>query len=388
MSQRFILTLILVVSCLGIACQQNTARLQHTQRPYDDQGHVFLTEFPHDEAHLFVEKELPGGLAMNRHTYDGYYVFENPDSLMHDRAFRGETVILYRPRTPGEKMNPRNIIYQYSLSQGNDKEGNQIWMLGEYVPPADELQWVVAATGRHKGTKAEGVWHWEWPVDPNWPEPPTPEGMSYPNAEEFSQRVPAAVPGPLDPMPPVYWFTEPPFGNGTEGLADARPAAPAKEAPANSRHVAESGHSVIRVLPALRRQQEPIPGGLFVDQFLFTGEYRSDDPDSPFDNRKVAGQSMAILKDPAQGYSPENVICQWVNLQTEDADEDQIWWLGEYFPPHKPKLVLKVATGKFEGLKAEGTWHGVWPAGRKSPELPEGYDLAVAAEYEFELPVK
>ena len=71
------------------------------------------------------------------------------------------------------------------------------------------------------------------------------------------------------------------------------------------------------------------------------------------------------------------MILQWVNMRTEDSDEDQIWWLGEHNPPNKPNLALNVATGKFEGLKGQGTWHGVWPEGRMNSELPDGHELVV-----------
>ena len=40
-----------------------------------------------------------------------------------------------------------------------------------------------------------------------------------------------------------------------------------------------------------------------------------------------------------------NIHCQYWCIQSGKPDGDQIWWWGESFPPAKPQLTLKVATG-------------------------------------------
>ncbi len=48
----------------------------------------------------------------------------NPNSMFYSRHYVGETVLLFRPDEPGGNMNRANIIYQYSLSQGNDGDND------------------------------------------------------------------------------------------------------------------------------------------------------------------------------------------------------------------------------------------------------------------------
>ncbi|MDB4798786.1 hypothetical protein OAH36_04230 [Verrucomicrobia bacterium] len=67
---------------------------------------------------------------------------------------------------------------------------------------------------------------------------------------------------------------------------------------------------------------------------------------------------------------------------------EQIWWWGELFSKKKAKFTLKVATGAFEGLSGVGTWHPEWPKDWNKPEIPNGYDKAIAHEYTFDMPLR
>jgi hypothetical protein len=90
---------------------------------------------------------------------------------------------------------------------------------------------------------------------------------------------------------------------------------------------------------------------------------------------------------PGENMTPDNMHCSYWNIQTGDPEGDQIWWWGESFPPRKPQLTLKVATGEFEGLSGIGTWHEKWPSSHKKPATLEGYDYALACDFIFDMPV-
>ena len=82
-----------------------------------------------------------------------------------------------------------------------------------------------------------------------------------------------------------------------------------------------------------------------------------------------------------------NIHCQYWCIQSGKPDGDQIWWWGESFPPARPQLTLKVATGEFTGLAGIGTWHSVWPDDWERPSIPTGYDDVIAQEFTFDIPV-
>ena len=347
-------------------------------REYEEQGHVFVKEYPD----LRVRQYLPNGLAWDRHTYEGYYVFEDENGLLHDRDFVGYTVVLFRPSEGDAWMRPWNIIQQISLSQGNDKEGNQIWMKGEFRPPGQTNQWVLLATGKHKGKKAEGPWHWLWPEDRDWEQPPKPEGYEYPNAEEFFYEFDEKD-AKSEYVSPHYWIETAPMGLGDSKTIPR----PAEKAPEKTRKVVEKGYVLVNKLPNLKLGKD-VPGGLAFDQYTFEGLYKSHNPDSPFNDRPMIGIVMSLYKPekPGEGMTADNLLCQYSSIQTGKQDEDQIWFWSEYHKPSKPNIVLKIATGEFEGLQGEGTFHLEWPEDWTEPEIPEGYQYAVAHEFTLEIP--
>jgi len=116
------------------------------------------------------------------------------------------------------------------------------------------------------------------------------------------------------------------------------------------------------------------------DHYNFEGVYRSDDPVSPFHNQPITGKLMAIhTPAPGEDMNPRNVHCEYLCIQCGEPEGDQIWWWGESFPPRESKLTLKVATGKWEGLSGIGTWHH---------DNKEGFDLALACTFTFDIPTK
>jgi len=361
---------------------------QANARSYEDKGYVWLKEFPN---FLRERHEIPGGLAWDRHTYFGYYIWENPKSVFFDRHYVGMTVILFRPTYPGENMNPNNIIYQYSISQGNDRDFNQNWVHGEFVPPGKTMQWVIAATGRNAGTKAEGIWHWVWPLNRDWAQPPTPPGFDYPNAEEFfyERSAPAAEETSEAAMSPKYWIDAPPYGLGTATERVGKVPKPGAAATIQRKRTAEKGYVLVKELPDLY-QRQTFPGASGIEQVAFTGVYKSLLPNSPFQDRPLSGMLLTLFKPdrPADKKNPYNIVCQYISVQTGEKNGDQIWFWGQFIPPEKPILIMKVATGRFEGLLGEGTWHFVWPQGWAIPQVPPAFDYAVAHEFALDLPVK
>lgn len=366
--------------------------LPNPNKVYSDQCYVWLKEMPN----FFRERNyLPGGLAWDRHSYQGIYVSDNPKSLFISRHYVGETVLLFKPDSVGGGMNRGNIIYQYSISQGNDGDLDQIWVQGEFMPPKDCIQWVIAATGKHRGVRAEGVWHWFWPKNRNWEEPPSPPGYDYPNAEEFNYIYPETTDSEPAMVGYDYWIETPPYGNtSTEPVLGA----PATVKPANTKRINEKGYFLIKKLPDIQQRQLIPPGSVHstkveeitgFDHYNFTGVYISENPNSPFNNRPLSGKTMAVYRPkPGEDMNPGNLHCEYMSIQTGEPDKDQIWWWAESFPPKKPQFTLKVATGEFEGLSGIGTWFYKWPENHKKPAKMDGYDYALACEFTFDMPVK
>ena len=380
-----ILTLTLVLCCLGVgwSSQDNAPKAQG--RYYQDKGFVWLKEYP---KLLRERHSIPGGLAWDRHTYSGHYVWESPDSPFSDRHYVGMTVVLFKPKFPGENMNPGNIIYQYSISQGNNRDFGQNWVHGEFVPPGKTMQWIIAATGKNAGIKGEGLWHWTWPQNRNWNPPPTPKEFDYPNAEEFYYDHPT---GPVrdDSMSPVYWIEAPPFGMGTPAERAGKIPKPATVAPAHAKRVVDKGYVLVKELPDLH-QSQIFPGEAGFEQVTFTGVYKSLNPDSLLQDRPVSGMLLTLFKPnrPIDKKDPYNIICQYMSVQTGEKESDQIWLWGQFIPPQKPVHTIKIATGKFEGIVGEGTWYFDWPDGWTKPLIPDGYDYAVAHEFVLDYPIK
>ena len=290
-------------------------------------------------------------------------------------------------------MNRANIIYQYSLSQGNDGDMHQIWLQGEFRPPEDCKQWVVGATGKHRGVRAEGVWHWHWPENRNWEQPENPPGYDYPNAEEFNYAFPPETEGQPDMVGKHYWIDDAPFGVDNSGLSLGLPAT---EKPASTIRLEEKGYILVKKLPDLQQRQLIPPGNKSgppekitgFDHYNFKGIYIPDDLESPFYQMPLTGKSMAIYEpDPCEDLTVSNIHCQYLMLQCGKPEGDQVWWWGEAFPPSHSQLTLKVATGKFEGLSAVGTWYLDWPADRGMPEIPADYDFALACDFIYDLPI-
>ncbi len=370
----------------------SSAILPNPNKVYEDQCYVWLKEMPE----FFRERHyLPGGLAWDRHSYQGIYVSDNPKSLFYSRHYVGETVLLFKPDSVGGGMNRGNIIYQYSISQGNDGDLDQIWVQGEFMPPKDCIQWVIAATGKHRGIRAEGVWHWFWPQDRNWEQPENPPGYDYPNAEEFNYLYPDKKEGEPDLVGHDYWIETPPYGNTS---SEPVLGAPATVKPENTARVTEKGYILIRKLPDLQ-QRQLIPAGNVkgtsseettgFEHYNFTGVYISENPSSPFNNRPLSGKRMAIYTpEPGEDMNPGNLHCDYLSIQTGEPDKDQIWWWAEAFPPRRPQFTLKVATGEYEGLSGIGTWYYEWPRSHKKPSSIAGYDYVIACEFTFDIPIR
>ncbi|MBT5707775.1 MAG: hypothetical protein HOI66_15785 [Verrucomicrobia bacterium] len=365
--------------------------LPNPNKVYSDQCYVWLKEMPT----FFRERNyLPGGLAWDRHSYQGVYVSDNPSSLFYSRHYVGQTVVLFKPDTPGGNMNRENIIYQYSISQGNDNDLDQIWVHGEFMPPLDCIQWVLAATGKHRGIRSEGVWHWNWPENRNWQKPENPPGYDYPNAEEFNYQYPEASEGQPAMVGPEYWIDAPPFNVRETSLTLGLPAT---EKPTKTSRINEKGYILIKKLPELQQRQLIPPGNkggpreekTGFDHYNFEGVYHSLNPNSPFHNRPLTGKVMGVhVPKQGEGMNPSNVHCEYWCIQSGEPKGDQIWWWGELFSKKKAKFTLKVATGAFEGLSGVGTWHPEWPKDWNKPEIPNGYDKAIAHEYTFDMPLR
>jgi hypothetical protein len=246
---------------------------------------------------------LDNGLAWDRYSYQGIYVSDNPESMFYSRHYVGHTVVLFRPDEPGGDMKRGNFIYQYSLSQGNDDDMHQIWLQGEFRPPENCKQWVVGATGKHRGVRAEGIWHRYWPENRNWEKPENPPGYDYPNAEEFNYAYPPEGDGQPDMVGKHCWIHDAPFGVDNPGLSLGLPAT---EKPANTRSLEEKGYILVKKLPDLQQKQLIPPGNKSgppekitgCDHYNFEGIYIPDDPESPFYSMPLTGKSMAI-------YEPE-----------------------------------------------------------------------------------
>ena len=383
----------IVVIALFPGCNQSSKKeiLPNPNKVYADQCYVWLKEMPD----FFRERHyLEGGLAWDRHSYQGIYVSDNPNSMFYSRHYVGETVLLFKPDEPGGNMNRGNIIYQYSISQGNDGDMDQIWVQGEFRPPHDCIQWVIAATGKHRGIRAEGVWHWNWPENRNWDKPENPPGYDYPNAEEFNYRFPENSTGQPDMVGHDYWIDTPPYGNDSR---EPNLGLPATEKPANTFRITDMGYFLIKKLPDLQQRQLIPPGNrggppeekTGFDHYNFEGIYMSEDTHSPFHNRPLTGKFMAVYRPgPGEDMHPGNLHCAYMNIQTGEPDGDQVWWWGESFPPRKSQLTLKVATGRFEGMSGIGTWYDTWPEDRTKPALPDGYDYALACDFTFDMPRK
>ena len=160
--------------------QKSTA----TTRTVVDKGYVFVGERPE----LLESTELPGGYAYNRHVFFGDIYPENPDSPLMNSREEGTTSILFKPRTPGEGMNPDNIVYQYSTFEITTENGDKIFIWAEFKPPGRPTLWVKAASGQLEGLTGVGHWFWLWPDD--WEKPELPEGFDYPNAYDFVFEIP------------------------------------------------------------------------------------------------------------------------------------------------------------------------------------------------------
>lgn len=386
--KRMVLILALVLCCLGIVWKARSDTKPPQARSYEDRGFVWLKEYPN----FFRERHsIPGGLAWDRHAYSGHYVWENPESIFNDRHYVGMTVVLFKPKHTGEGMNRNNIIYQYSISQGNNRDFDQNWVHGEFVPPGNSMQWVIAATGKNAGIRAEGMWHWNWPQNRNWTPPPTPKGFDYPNAEEFYYEQPDKNSGPVaeDRMSPVYWIQTPPYGLGTLAERAGKIPKPAAVAPARSSRIEEKGYVLVKESPDLY-QQQAFPGKSGFEQVTFTGVYKSLRPDSPFQDRPLSGMVLTLFKPdkPCDKKNPDNIVCQYISVQTGKPEGDQIWFWGQFIPPQEPTLTIKIATGGFEGLIGGGSWHAQWPEDWAKPAVPAGYDYAVAHEFSLDIPVK
>ncbi len=361
---------ILLLPCFAISLAAQTPK-ESPSFPHKenvDKGHVFVRELPD----MRVDTPLPDGHSYNRHSYEGYYVFNDPESLLHDRTFYGVTAVLYKPQHDGQRYNKGNILYQYSLSQGNDEEGNQIWMLGEFNPPGLPMQWIVATTGKRQGENAEGMWHWFWPkLQPQslWPLPEKPEGYDYPNAEEFYY-----APSPEDNS--IYWIDTPPVGLGGNAM-DRDTTTP---------RIDERGVTFYRKQPGLNQSKDDIPGGYAFEQDSIYGVYLSENPFSIFHNRDFTGLRLALYKPKNKGdaFSAENVVREFFMIQTSDHDGDHLWLWGERIAPSPPKWIVKKGTGKFEGLIGEGTWHEEFPEGRHRPQGIRG--IALATDFQFLVP--
>lgn len=360
---------------------KKTEILPNPIKVYEDQCYVWLKEMPD----FFRERNyLDGGLAWDRHSYQGVYVSDNPKSMFYSRHYVGQTVVLFKPEQPGGNMNRGNIIYQYSISQGNDGDMDQIWVHGEFKPPDDCKQWVIAGTGKHRGIRAEGVWHWHWPENRNWLQPENPPGYDYPNAEEFNYQYPEETAGQPEMLGHDYWIEDPPYGNALEepvlGL-------PATRKPAQTKRVQEKGYFLITKIPDLQQKQLIPPGNkggdpeekTGFDHYNFKGVYLSDDPASPLHNQPITGKLMAIhTPSPGEDMNPGNVHCEYLCIQCGEPEGDQIWWWGESFPPRESQLTLKVATGKWEGLSGIGTWYH---------DEKEGFDITLACSFTFDIPL-
>ncbi len=388
---KFQLTIAAILFLVFSSCSNSKKEiLPNPNKFYSDQCYVWLKEMPD----FFRERNyLEGGLAWDRHSYQGIYVSDDPKSLFYSRHYVGQTVVLFRPDEPGGDMNRANIIYQYSLSQGNDGDMDQIWLKGEFKPPLDCKQWVLGATGKHRGVKAEGVWHWHWPENRNWEKPENPPGYDYPNAEEFNYEYPVNSKKQSEMVGKEYWIDSPPFGVADTTLTLALPAT---EKPASVSRVFEKGYVLIKVLPDLQQTQLIPPGNkkgpaekiTGFKHYNFEGVYISENPDSPFHQMPLTGKSMAIYEpSPGDHMKASNLHCHYLMIQSGDPGGDQIWWWGESFPPMESRLTLKVATGRFEGLSGKGSWYAQWPSDRVKPELPEGYDAVIAHDYIFDLPL-
>ncbi|MFC2098903.1 hypothetical protein ACFLSP_04070, partial [Bacteroidota bacterium] len=365
--------------------------LPNPNKVYSDQCYVWLKEMPE----FFRERNyLEGGLAWDRHSYQGIYVSDNPKSMFYSRHYVGETVLLFKPAEPGGDMNRGNIIYQYSISQGNDGDNDQIWVHGEYRPPEDCIQWVLAGTGKHRGIRSEGVWHWNWPQGRNWPQPENPPGYDYPNAEEFNYKFPEDTEGQPDMIGYDYWIDQAPYGND---ISEPLLALPATEKPENVTRLNDRGYFLIKKVPDLQQKQLIPPGNKggepeqktgFV-HYNFEGVFISENPESPFNNRPLTGKLMAIhTPAPGEDMHSGNIHSEFLCIQTGNPEGNQIWWWGESFPPRKPQLTLKVATGEWEGLSGIGTWHYDWPEDQPKPKIKPGYDYALACEFTYDIPVK
>lgn len=91
--------------------------LQNPNKVYSDQCYVWLKEMPD----FFRERNyFADGHAWDRHSYQGIYVSENPKGLFYSRHYVGQTVLLFKPEEEGGSMSQKNMVYQYSISQGND----------------------------------------------------------------------------------------------------------------------------------------------------------------------------------------------------------------------------------------------------------------------------
>ena len=112
----FLITMMISLANCGDA-PKKTEILPNPIKVYEDQCYVWLKEMPD----FFRERHyIDGGLAWDRHSYQGVYVSNNPKSMFYSRHYVGQTVVLFKPEQPGGNMNRGNIIYQYSISQGND----------------------------------------------------------------------------------------------------------------------------------------------------------------------------------------------------------------------------------------------------------------------------
>lgn len=378
---RFLILMTISIAGCGDTSKKSEI-LPNPNKVYEDQCYVWLKEMPD----FFRERNyLAGGLAWDRHSYQGVYVSDNPKSMFYSRHYVGQTVVLFKPDQPGGNMNRANIIYQYSISQGNDGDMDQIWVSGEFKPPEDCKQWVIAGTGKHRGIRAEGVWHWHWPENRNWLKPENPPGYDYPNAEEFNYQYPEKTSGQSEMLAHDYWIEDPPYGVNSEEPVLGLPAI---QKPAQTKRKQEKGYFLIRKIPDLQQRQLVPPGNkggdpeekTGFDHFNFDGIYQSDDPASPFHNLPITGKLMAIHTPVnEEDMHPDNIHCEYLCIQCGEPEGDQIWWWGESFPPMKSQLTLKVATGKWIGLSGIGTWHH---------DYMEGFDLAFACEFTFDIPIK
>ncbi len=365
--------------------------LPNPNKVYDDQCYVWLKEMPD----FFRERHyLEDGIAWDRHSYQGIYVSDDPKSMFFSRHYVGQTVLLFESTGPEVPMARKNIVYQYSLSQGNDGDGDQIWVLGEFRPPHDCVQWVLAATGKFRGVRSEGVWHWNWPENRNWEQPENPPGYNYPNAEEFNYQYPEETDGQPELVGSDYWIETIPYGvTSTEPVLGY----PATEKPAKTERITDRGYCLMKKLPDVQQRQLIPPGKkggdaqerTGFDHYNFEGVFISENPTSPFNNRPLTGKYLGLYTpESGEDMTSDNRHCAYMSIQTGDPEGNQIWWWGESFPPQKPTLTMKVATGKFEGLSGIGTWYDKWPNSHKKPANMKGYDHAIACDFTYDMPVK